>query len=104
VKQGRGAAGLGDRWIGRREKKGRRGGESDAEPREKKGQERKRKRKREKSGTRVMCVWFHKKIMLSSSNKSCADTWQWKITFYFKARLLLITLGPHHIIFLLFKN
>jgi len=104
VKQGRGAAGLGDRWIGRREKKGRRGGESDAEPREKKGQERKRKRKREKSGTRVMCVWFHKKIMLSSSNKSCADTWQWKITFYFKAQTFINYIRTHYIKILSFDN
>jgi len=77
----------GDEEERRREEEG----ESAAEPREKeeKREKRKEKWKREGSGTRVVCVWFHKKIMLSSSNKSCADTWQWKITFYFKAQTFI---------------
>jgi hypothetical protein len=52
-----------------------------ANPRESRGKE---IGKRKEKGTHVMCVGFQKKIILSSSNKSCADTWQWKIIFYFK--------------------
>jgi hypothetical protein len=106
-------------WLGqlkerkkKEEEKKRRGGgervqrnrEKRREKREKKGKERMRKRKREREVGHVSCVWFQKKIMLSSSNKSCADTWQWKITFYFKAQTFINYIRTHYIKILSFDN
>jgi hypothetical protein len=45
----------------------------------------KRKRKNKGKGDTCRMCCSKKKIKLSSSNKSGVDTWQWKITFYFKA-------------------